>query len=205
MPLASIAPPASLTAGISVSNRTAEEKVPVIDWGKLLCVARVGGNLVDSPGPGEVGPETYRVVAATISTDTVLPMTATHQNYTFTLRFAGPRLRCDNRTNLGDFVSLRNPEYMVYYNATTLKSSQLWLEEMADGLDILTPKRNISCRIWNTTYAVDFSFVNGVQRTEVTGIDFLDQLGYTTKEQEDNGYTRDTIKEYGYIRIVQSD
>jgi hypothetical protein len=116
-------------------------------------------------------------------------MPASHPNYTYTLDFQGPRLRCGDVKNqtMFDEMKLNNTLGVtgayLYYNATTPRwDSNMttdifsWPMEVAQDVWFTTPSRNFSCETWNVTYSATFSFTNGVQNINVTNTRFDNRL-----------------------------
>jgi hypothetical protein len=134
------------------------------------------------------GPMQYRIVTSSAYTGSILPMLPIHQNYTYTLTFQGPKLRCGDVKNQTAFdlahVNTTNTEYVVTtYNATIPIHSFYYTTlpaEYAFDIWFATPMRNFSCETWNVTYTADFSFVNGEQSIVVTDIRYDNRfvLGY---------------------------
>lgn len=158
IPLSAIAPPASLTVGISVSEQTAWERVPNVDWSEINYAPTNGQSSFS-----DAGQETYRIVTATLFSNAVLPMTPSHQNVSYSITFPGPRLRCTDVESVEDFdgAGLNGGSAVIHYNTSRPSTFEMlfW-----------TPQRNFTCRMWNATYDVKFSFLNGVQSSQVTNV-----------------------------------
>lgn len=179
IPLCAIAPPASLTVGDFTSEETIKGDVPHIDWGMF--------DYIPSDGSGtnfkDTNSETYRTVIASLYTNTILPMTPKYQNSGYSLTFDGPRLRCGKVANqtLFDELNIAGIEKKVaslgsppktWYNATVDPPG----DHYKFHIFVATPYRNFSCQVWNTTYTVNFSFVNGIQTSDITEVRYLHPL-----------------------------
>ncbi|KAH7178360.1 hypothetical protein DER46DRAFT_655625 [Fusarium sp. MPI-SDFR-AT-0072] len=138
-------PSASLAANIWTSVNPQAEGVPFISWGSLSHhqMANDAG-VGDTFGGATQG--TYRTATASIYSNTILRMPAKHQNYSYTLKFQGPRLRCGDVTNQTLFDQLnprarecssRSREVQTWYNATS--------EERSFDIHFYTPKGNFTC------------------------------------------------------------
>ena len=71
----------------------------------------------------DAGPIQYRIVTSSAYTGSILPMLPIHQNYTYTLTFQGPKLRCGDVKNHTAFdlaqVNTTNTNFVTTtYNAT---------------------------------------------------------------------------------------
>jgi hypothetical protein len=167
-----------LTAAFSLVERQTTSPVPIFDWRYIAFEYHSAAIMVFA----DAGPIQYRVVTSSAYTGSILPMPPTHPNYTYTLTFQGPKLRCGDVNNQTAF-DLSN----VYthptgqgtmttpYNATVPSQSLPYEEYPAEyEFDIwfTTPKRNFTCEMWNVTYTANFTFVNGEQRTSITNIDY---------------------------------
>lgn len=88
LPLASIAPPASLTVLATTANTTVREPVPEVHWRNIPYEATGAGYY---NGPGQ---DMIRLAAATAYSLSPLPNATKYQNYSYDLTFSSPRLRC---------------------------------------------------------------------------------------------------------------
>jgi hypothetical protein len=138
----------------------------------------------------DAGPIQYRIVTSSAYTGSILPMLPIHQNYTYTLTFQGPKLRCGDVKNhtafdLAQVNTTNTNSVTTTYNATVPIHSFDYTAlpaEYAFDIWFATPMRNFTCETWNVTYTVDFSFVNGEQSVAVTDIRYDNRfvLGYGT-------------------------
>ena len=98
-----------------------------------------------------------------------------YPNYTYTLTFPGPRLRCGDVTNQTAFDLARinaTLDSRLWYNTSAKPSGYDIVPD--SSYDILSGVRayNFTCEMWNTTYTARFSFVNGQQTTSVTELQY---------------------------------
>ncbi|KAE8857471.1 hypothetical protein PTNB29_08538 [Pyrenophora teres f. teres] len=171
MPLAAITPPAALTAAVSVSQQQLTSSVPIVSWPNVSFANTGGRNEFF-----DAGQNLYRVVTSSAYSGTILPMTPLHPNYTYSLTFPGPKLRCGDVKNqtLFDLAHLNPPSKsmtIIGYNATAPSSEVLYPRlpwENQYDIWFLTPTRNFTCETWNVTYTATFSFTNGEQSIAVT-------------------------------------
>ncbi|EXK44365.1 hypothetical protein FOXG_18737 [Fusarium oxysporum f. sp. lycopersici 4287] len=100
-------------------------------------------------------------------------MPAKHQNYSYTLKYQGPRLRCADVTNQTFFgqLDLRAREWasrirgvQTWYNATS--------QDRSFDIHFCISKRNFTCQ----TYTSIFSITNGVQKTNTSHANFDERL-----------------------------
>jgi hypothetical protein len=178
LPLSAIVPPASLTAAFSLVERQTISPVPIFDWRYIAFEHHSAALMVFA----DAGPIQYRIVTSSAYTGNILPMPPTHPNYTYTLTFQGPKLRCGdvNNQTAFDLSNVYTPptgrgSMTTPYNATVPSQSLPYEEYPAEyEFDIwfTTPKRNFTCEMWNVTYTANFTFVNGEQRTSITNIDY---------------------------------
>jgi hypothetical protein len=161
-----------------VSQESVISPVPIIYWQNVSFVDTGGLNRFS-----DAGQTTYRIVTSSAYSGNILPMRSSHTgaNYTYTLTFPGPRLRCSdvkdyskfNHAKLNGILGRDN----VAYNATDLSlvagfpDSPIPAEDQFD-LYFLTPTRNFTCETWNVTYTAKFSFFNGEQSIEVTNVQY---------------------------------
>jgi hypothetical protein len=149
--------------------------VPSVNWSNVQFVQIGGrGEFADA------GQSTYRVVTASAYSGSILPMTALYPNYTYTLTFQGPRLRCGDVKDqpLFDKLRLNKSTFKtanIAYNATNpfsvLNYTQV-PEENTYDIFFYTKTRNFTCETWNVTYTADFSFTNGEQSIDVTNVQY---------------------------------
>jgi hypothetical protein len=174
MPLSTIIPPASLTTDLAVFQHSITSPVPLVNWADVLYITTGGRNEF-----ADAGQPTYRVITGSAYSGSIFPMPALHQNYTYTLEFMGPRLRCGDVKNYTAFdeANLNNAsthtEPTIFYNATNpyRKADYTYFpKENQYDIWFLTPTRNFSCETWNATYTATFSFTNGEQSINVTDI-----------------------------------
>lgn len=96
--LSAIIPPARLSTNIWTSVGTQDEGVPFVNWA-LFSHRQVANDSGVGDTFGAVTQCTYRTVTASIYDNKILQMPAKHQNYSYTLKYQGPRLRCADVTN----------------------------------------------------------------------------------------------------------
>lgn len=203
MPLAAITPPATLTAAISVSEQRLTSSVPIVSWPNISFANTGGRN--DFMDAGQM---LYRVVTSSAYSGSILPMTPIYPNYTYSLTFPGPRLRCGDVKNqtLFDLAHLAPVNSMdtLGYNATTPYPGievQNLPEENRYDIWFLTPTRNFTCELWNVTYTAKFSFINGEQSIAVADIRFDHR--FLPKESPDgNLCPYDTCSYKGWYKAV---
>ncbi|EXA43370.1 hypothetical protein FOVG_08357 [Fusarium oxysporum f. sp. pisi HDV247] len=105
IPLSAIIPPARLSANIWTSVGTQAEGVPFVNWASLSH-RQVANDSGVGDTFGGVTQGTYRTATASIYDNTTLQMPAKHQNYSYTLKYQGPRLICADVTNQTFFDQL---------------------------------------------------------------------------------------------------
>jgi hypothetical protein len=123
-----------------------------------------------------------RIITTTAYSGGVVPMSPLYPNYTYTLTFPGPRLRCGNVPNqtLFDQWPLALPKnrsdnhgyYSVYryYNASRMRDAISDIMVNPYEIWFTTPTLNVTCEVWNATYTARFTFVNSQQSTVITNI-----------------------------------
>lgn len=147
------------------------------------------GNL-DGPSPA-----INRLVAATMSSISILPFNAPSPNSSYSLTFYGPAFRCqDLATAVTEEGHLNTSETTPIQDAwaltmdpqlsenthepffTAASTEAVFKVNRDDHLLFLNTNlyqgssRNYSCRLWNTSYTVSFSFDDGVQSTTIQSL-----------------------------------
>lgn len=176
LPLSAIIPPASLTAAFSISQQQITSHVPIVNWRYMAFEHHSAALMVFE----DAGPHQYRIVTSSAYTGSILPMVPSHPNYTYTLTFQGPKLRCGDVNNqtafdLSHVYTADTRSTKTPYNATVPSESlvyQAYPAEYEFDIWFTTPTRNFTCETWNVTYTADFSFVNGEQSIIVTDVQY---------------------------------
>lgn len=187
LPLSAIIPPASLTAEVFHSTQFETDNMPSVRWDQVYMEYPTG-----SPEFKDASQDSYRIASAVMYGGRVLPMTPSHQNYSYVLNFPGPRLRCKDVEDEDAFskqiqVDHFNSHMIPYYNATMSPiDMMLWIS---------TPSRNFTCQTWNVTYTTTFSFTNGVQDAQINDIRY-DHV--VVKEIPEKSYNHPSPYNLGY-------
>ncbi|ROV96276.1 hypothetical protein VMCG_07704 [Cytospora schulzeri] len=190
IPISSTVTPATLSVRTETITNVTEAMVPSPDYstysGNYWGIIK-GAGLVSGPSPA-VG----RIVAATMSSISILPLNAPFPNSSYTLNFHGPAFRCQHLKSAvaqagSDAASLQNAwdltmDPKLPTGGTSLEPIYTAASPVADvGAEGDTVYRllfitlnwngitgsNYSCRLWNTSYTVDFDFDNGIQSTSI--------------------------------------
>lgn len=201
IPISSTFSSATLSVRSGTVTNVTEVNVPVPDytnstetyWAVYEGVGRLDG----------ASPAITRLASATSTSMYILPFSAPFPNSSYSVEFYGPSFRCqnlstavlDNSDNLdfGDAGSLQEAwdktmngtfNSGIDYVYVGVSPENLSGVSMKSHLFITTDYfgafekwgQNYSCHYWNTSYALDFTFSNGEQATEIRALDYVAPL-----------------------------
>ncbi|KAL3458470.1 hypothetical protein BJX64DRAFT_224225 [Aspergillus heterothallicus] len=199
IPLVTVITPSTLSVQNANGTSIVQQSIPVIDFGRSKYITMTQGG-VDGP----TGSLTRLVMSSTIQ-GSILQVPVPAPNASYTLDFIGPYIQCQNASDyvnrtvneyLWDKQLLRN-NYIAFFTSGNLTDdlnyllynnlTNYWYYHDVNTTDYAgklimaaydkAPLRSVvECAMYNASYAVDFSWLNGEQSVEIANRQLLNRV-----------------------------
>lgn len=203
IPFIAAVPPGTLSVHLKMVSNTTVASVPYpIFEDDTAAVADIWSDITEAGLISSASPAVTRILTATSSSMSILPFTGLWPNSSFSLNFYGPSMKCYNLSDAEASSSFENSclnctsleqlwnitagslimPNVFYWGAAPSNGRNLLFVQTGGAVGQLSGStlglEQTVCQLVNASYAVDFSFFNGIQTTVIRDLQLQSDLTY---------------------------